>query len=256
MWDALLSKMLTARKRRIGPRQAEQMLSAPGSDATHPELSYLLAAAAAPPRSDELVGLAAAVAAYERAGLTTGEMAVPAPRRSWLTRSVAVKAAAGTAVLLLGGTALAAETGNLPNGAQQHAHDLFSGLGVPPPGSGTGATPTPGATPSGPPTPTPSPTPSPSNHGRTISPSSPAALGLCRAWEASQKNPTGKKMAAEAFRDLSRAAGGEKKIAEFCAPLLGSGPGEKGQGPPTAKPSDPGEGKGRGRPTSTPHKKG
>ncbi|MEH1123781.1 hypothetical protein [Micromonospora sp. CPCC 206061] len=244
--------MLTARKRRIGHREAEQMLSTPGSDPTHPELSYLLAAAAAPPRSDELVGLAAAVAAYERAGFATGETAVPAPRRSWLTRSVAVKAAAGTAVLLMGGTALAAETGNLPNGAQQQAHDLFSGLGVPPPGARASATPTPGGTPSARPTPA----PSPSNHGRTISPSSPAALGLCRAWEAGEKKPTGKKMAAEAFQDLLRAAGGEANIAKFCAPLLDAGPAENGQGPPSAKPSRPNEGKGRGRPTTTPHQKG
>ncbi|MCW6004727.1 hypothetical protein K1W54_09030 [Micromonospora sp. CPCC 205371] len=251
LWDALLSKMLTARKRRIGPREAEQMLSAQGSDAAHPELSYLLAAAAAPPRSHELVGLAAAVAAYERAGLTAGETAVPAPRRSWLTRSVAVKAAAGTAVLLFGGTALAAETGNLPDAAQRHAHDLFSGLGVPP-AERTSATPTPAGTPSALPTPA----PSPSNHGRTISPSSPAALGLCRAWEASEKNPTGKKMASEAFQDLSRAAGGAANIAEFCAPLLDTGPAENGQGPPSAKPSHPDEGKGRGRPTTTPHQKG
>jgi hypothetical protein len=228
------------------------MLSTPGSDPAHPELSYLLAAAAAPPSSDELVGLAAAVAAYERAGLTTGETAVRAPRRSWLTRSLAVKAAAGTAVLLMGGTALAAETGNLPNGAQQQAHDLFSGLGVPPPGVRVGATPAPGDTPSAPPTPA----PAPSNHGRTISPSSPAALGLCRAWEASQNNPTGKKMAAEAFLDLSRAAGGEANIADFCAPLLDAGPAGNGQGPPSAKPSHPNEGKGHGRPTTTPHQKG
>lgn len=248
-----MTKMFTARKRRIGPRDAERMLSAPGSDPAHPELSYLLAAAAAPPRPDELDGLAAAVAAYERAGLTAGEAALPAPRRSWLTRSIAVKAAAGTAVLLFGGTALAA-TGNLPNVAQQQAHDLFSGLGVPPPSSRASASPTPTA--AGSPSGTPTPAPVPSNNGRTISPSSPAALGLCRAWEAAEKNPTGKKMTAEAFLDLTRAAGSEANIAEYCAPLLDDGAAEEGQGPPTARPSNPGDDKGRGRPTTTPHQKG
>ncbi|MEJ3750110.1 hypothetical protein WEI85_43485 [Actinomycetes bacterium KLBMP 9797] len=252
--------MFTLRKRWIGPREAERLLTAGPDASTHPELGYLLGAAAAPPRPDEVVGLWAAVAAFEEAGRATGVRVVPASRH-WLARSVAVKAAAGVAVALIGGTALAAQTGNLPGGAQQRAHDLFSSLGVPPPGAGPAAT--------GPsvdaPTPSPMPTPTagPGNPGRTLSPSSPAVPELCRGWQANQQNPNNEPLAAEAFRELAAAAGGERRIAAFCAPLLADDPGrvvsppgptrDPGATPPT--PSRP-SGKGNDRPTPTPHRKG
>jgi hypothetical protein len=252
IWDALSGTMQTVLRRRIGRREAEQLLGRGRTGSEHAELSFLLAAAAAPPRPDELVGLPSAMAAFERAGDLDRPMARQI-RRSLLARSVAVKALAGAAALLVGGTAVAAETGSLPGGAQQQAHDLFSSLGVPAPGAGADP---PGATPT---LAEPSPTPSPSGVGRTLSPSSPAVLGLCRAWAANQTNK-GKAMAAEALQDLAAAAGGAERIGALCAPLLAND-----RGPATSTPTrDPGAappapsnpGKGHGRPTFTPHQKG
>lgn len=228
--DALSIAMRSFRARRIDPREVEQ-------------LSYLFAAATAPPRADELVGHEPALAAFEQAGRAS----TPAPvrRRRMLTRTVAVKAFAGTALVLVGGTALAAETGNLPGRAQQHAHDLFSALGVPAPAGN--------ASPAGvgPQTSRSTSTSAPARG--TLSPSSPAVPGLCRAWEATRKNPKGKSMTAEAFRDLAEAAGGERRIAAFCAPLLAD-PTESATPKAKPTPSHPGneKGKGKGRPTSTP----
>lgn len=239
IWGALLHKMRTARERRIGPREAERLLTAPGSDPAYPELSALLAAAAAAPREAELTGMEAALAAYQNAAFAT---AAPA-RRRWVVRSFAAKAVAGTAVLLLGGTALAAETGNLPAAAQRHAHDLLAPLGVPPPPPPTSRpTPSRPAAASTAPTVAPTPTPVPSNRGRTLAPTSPAVQGLCRAWQAHQKNPNGKAMTAEAFRDLARVAGGESKIAAFCAPLLSGGQ-NKASAEPTRSPKTKKSGK-------------
>jgi hypothetical protein len=249
--DALSGAMRAFRGNRLGPREVEQLVSPERAGSAYPELSYLLSAAAAPPRADELAGHEAALAAFERAGLSTPVRT--APRRRMLTRSIAVKAFAGAALMLLGGTALAAETGNLPGQAQQHAHDLFSALGVPAPVGN--------ASPAGvgPQTPRTSPAPTP-KAGRTLSPSSPAVPGLCRAWNAMQKNPKGKPMAAEAFRDLVSVAGGENRIQDFCEPFLAPPPAASptpSPPRPKATPSHPGNnGKGHGRPTSTPRPKG
>ncbi|WP_173079636.1 hypothetical protein [Phytohabitans rumicis] len=219
--------MRTSRKPRIGPREAERLLDAAPSGSAYPELSYLLAAATAPPRPHELAGLHAAVAAFEEAGRYPD---APARRRSRLLRPLGVKLAAGVAVLLVGGTALAAETGNLPT-------NPFTSGGAPPP-----ATSAPRVDRS---TTAPAPDPSPTNHGRTLAPTSPAVLGLCRAWEAIQKNPKAKPMAAEAFRDLAAAAGGADHIGAFCAPLLAQKPERTTGG-----------GKDHPKPSPTPHRKG
>lgn len=222
------------------------MVTADPTSTAHPELSRLLAAAAAPARPDELAGLSAAAAAFKEASRDTSVSVAPVTRRSLLVRPVAVKIAAGVAVVLLGGVALAAETGNLPSGTQQRAHELFSPLGVPSPDAGASASTSPTATrpPAG--ETTPSLVPSPGNNGRTLDPTSPAVLGLCRAWQARQKNPKDKPMTGEAFRDLAAVAGGEERIAAFCAPLLADDPGltaptaEPGAAQPT--PSHPGNG--------------
>jgi hypothetical protein len=256
LWDALSSAMGTSRIRRIGSREAEQLLAADPNGSAYPDLSHLLVAAAAPPRPEELVGLRAAVAAFEATG-QDGDLSVAvASRRPVFARSVAVKAAAGVAVVLFSGTALAAETGNLPGASQQHAHDLFSALGVPPPDADP--------TPTGPPTERTTPTPAPSsgNHGATPDATSAATLGLCRSWQARQKNPKNKPMKAESLRVLAAAAGGEEHIAAFCTALLADD--DKGKtatdDPSTAPttPSHPGNGKGHDKttPTPNPHKKG
>jgi hypothetical protein len=249
--------MGTSRIRRIGSREAEQLLTADSDASAYPELSHLLAAAAAPPQPDELVGLQSALAEFEAAGWEGRSRVAVASRRRVFARPIAVKAAAGVAVVLFGGTALAAETGNLPGGSQQHAHDLFSGLGVPPPGtvSASPSSPVKQATS----LPAPIPTPSTGSPSATPGPSSAATLGLCRSWETQQKNPQDKPMKAEALRALAEAAGGEKQIAAFCADLLAVDPGQTAtQRPGTVPPtrSHPGKGKGQSKPTPTPHKNG
>jgi hypothetical protein len=268
-WDALSSAMRTPRNRRIGSREAEQLLAAAPGGSTHPELSRLLGAAAAPPRPDELAGLRTAVAAFEAAGLDREPVGAVTSGRRIFARSLTVKVAAGAAVALLGGTALAAGTGNLPSGAQRHAHDAFAVLGVPPP-----ATPDPTSSPAGHVTPTGAPstgnrpeTAQPGASRTTASqpgppaPSLPAAaaFGLCRAWAARQKKPKGKPMNAGELRKLAAAAAGADHIAAFCAPLLaGDQDPAATTGPATGAvtPSHPGKGNGRVRTTPKPHKNG
>jgi len=271
LWDALSSIMGTPWVRRIGSREAEQLLGGDPTRSAYPELSDLLAAAAAPPRREELVGLRSAVAAFEAAGQDgfetaglpgfeapgqRGEVSVAVPgRRRAFARSIVLKAAAGVAVVLFGGTALAAEAGILPGGAQQHAHDVFSALGVPPPG-----TPAPSASfPVRPVTPT----SSPSFGSQAATPATPGAVapGLCRSWAAQQQNPKKKPLKAKALRDLADAAGGADRIAAFCAQLLGTGPGETAaSASATASPTatHPGNAKGHSKATATgkPHKNG
>jgi hypothetical protein len=258
LWDALSDAMGTSGIRRIGSREAEQLLTADSDASAYPGLSQLLAAATAPPRPDELTGLNPAVAAFEAAGRQDPPSLPAAGVRRVFARSVAVKAATGIAVVLFGGTALAAETGNLPGRSQQHAHDLFSALGVPPPSAGAiSAAPT---TPAAVPVPVPVPTPSSGARTATPGPTSPATVGLCRSWLARQKNPKNKPINGAALRKLAAAAGGEQHIAAFCTALLGDGPAPTAttQGPGTAAPtpSHPGNGKGHSKPTPNPHKKG
>jgi len=219
VWDALSHAMGTSRRHRIGSREAEQLLTADPHASAYPALSELLAAAAAPPRPDERVGLAAAVAAFEAAGQDARPSAAAVTRRRLFARSVAV----GAAIVLFGGTAVAAETGSLPGAA----HKLFSAVGVPPPE----ADPTPSTAVRHVPTATPVPVPTPSSSRR---PFLAEPRGLCRAWEARQKNPKKKPMPAESLRVLAAAAGGEERIGAFCA-----------------APHPPGKGKGHNKKKST-----
>jgi len=250
-WDALTNAMGTSRNRRIGSRAAEQLLGAGPGDSSYPELTDLFAAAAAPPRSDELLDLWMAVAAFERAG-QDGELPVPATRRRRILAGLVIKVVAAVAVVSFGGAALAAETGNLPSGAQQHAHDVFSALGVPPPSAAPAPT-----SPAGHAAPTGS--PSTGHPAPTPRPTTGAELGLCRSWQARQRNPKTKPMKAEALHALAAAAGGVEHIAVFCAPLLAGAKGPTATTDPTtvaATPSHPGNGKGHVRTTPTPHQNG
>jgi hypothetical protein len=255
--DALSHAMGTSRMRRIGSREAEQLLTADPGASAYPGLNRLLAAAAAPPRPDELTNLRAAVAAFEAAGRNDRPSVAAASVRRVFARSVAVKAVAGVAVVLFGGTALAAETGNLPGRTQQHAHNLFSAFGVPP-ASARATSATPSATPA---TPSATPSPTPSSGGRTAAPgvTSAATAGLCQSWVAWQKNPKNKPIKAEALQRLAAAAGGEEHIAAFCTALLGDGPAPtatQSSGTVAPTPSHPGNGNGHSKPTPTPHGKG
>lgn len=249
-WDALSHVMGMSRRRRIGSREAEQLLTADPEASARPALSELLAAAAAPPRPDELVGLRAAMAAFEAAGQPDRTRIMVVSRRGRFARPLAVKLAAGVAVLLFGGTALAAEAGRLPDSTQRQAHDLFSGLGVPAPGARS----TPAMPPVVPtatvPTPTPTPAPRPSTGDRSAVPvpAGAATRGLCRSWQARQQKPKQKPMKGEPLRRLAEAAGGEERIAAFCAALLTDDPGATATRSPAESsptPSPPGQEKGK-----------
>ncbi|GGQ79737.1 hypothetical protein GCM10010166_57310 [Couchioplanes caeruleus subsp. azureus] len=210
--------------------------------ADHRGLAALLDAAKAPASPRELAGERAAVAAFVAAYRDAETTSLPRGRRRVRiplpARTAAVKVAAGVAVLAGGGVALAAETGHLPAGAQQQAHRLFSAVGVP--------APAPETTSARPPSPT-SATPSPQTSARsapgpspTGGPASadPAVPGLCRAW-AAQRTPHGKAMSADSRRDLIAAAGGEDRVADFCATQPGA-PGTT-PAPGEAKPAHPGK---------------
>lgn len=205
-----------------------------------------------------------------------GPAAAPRSRGSVLARTATVKVLTGLALLLVGGTAVAAETNSLPAAAQHHAHKWFSRLGVPPP-----ETPAPTAGPA-PGTEVSSRRPSPSMGLNSASgppgPGSPApvnpdTVSLCRQWQAVDDKKQDR-MPADARRRLLVLAGGdEARIRGFCDPLLtpaattpaptppaspgttgpgngnGNGPGGgKGPGPSSGPSKDPGPGKDKNKP--------
>src|SRR2546423_640826 len=133
--DAWVSVMRTLRPRtprRLTARAAEQLLTGQPAGPDLRGLGRLLSAAAAPARPGELAGERAAVEGFRRAYRRPPERR-HRPIAVALRRTAVVKAATGAAVLFVGGTALAAGTGSLPDPAQQSAHDL---LGVPAPRPG------------------------------------------------------------------------------------------------------------------------
>jgi hypothetical protein len=200
-------------------------------------VAALLAAVSAPPDTEELTGQAAVVAVFAAAARSRPVgMRLLTPRRSRvLTKLLTAKvAAAALGVLMTGGVAAAA-TGNLPAPAQQAAHALLGGAGVPAPAEATATT---RAHPVG-----------PDAAGQ-------AAQGLCRAWSAGQGGQHGSKLDAPAFAALTKAAGGSDQIAAYCARVTASRPGGAGQGaPPGSLPAStaagPGHGQG-GPPSSLP----
>jgi hypothetical protein len=218
---ALTGAMRTRRTSRISLDQADRLVAGDQPGSQHRGLSDLLDAAKAPATAEELAGEQAAVAAFaaarERAAPPKGTDRVRVSRSA---RVAVVNAAAGLALLAIGGTAVAARTGNLPDGAQQHAHRLFSALGVPAPRTGptitTAPSPTPGRTahPTSSPAPTPAPTTGAPSRAATATDTVP--LGWCRAWQA---RPGGKALKGESRRRLIAAAGGEKNVDQYCASL-------------------------------------
>ena len=177
----------------------------PSSDARHAAdtsapLAHLLALAAAPSQPHELVGEEAAVAAFRRSD--------PAPargsgRRALLAKLLTVKVTAALAVTAVGGVAVAAATGALPE------VPVASGI-------------SPRATPPVAPPPPPATRPAPGRPTHTASPSTtpatPSLADLCRAAAADPDlrldNPI--------YAPLVAAAGGREKpkVRGFCAPLL------------------------------------
>jgi len=238
------------RNRRIGGREAEELLRGISTTADREELLRLLALAAAPPQPDELVGHEAALAAFRAAPLggPLQSQAEPAParsRRHWwrfASRALLVKLLAGLGVLLVGGAAVAAGTGSLPSGVQHGAHNLLSPLGVPVPdatGHASASRPAHDGR-------TPNPGPAPV----TASTSTPA--GLCQAWRATKDKP-GRGIDPSQRQALVKAAGGMDQVPAFCARLLGPeastspsptpAPTKTPKGHPSPKPSHPAKSK-------------
>ncbi|MFI6070980.1 hypothetical protein ACIA5C_05225 [Actinoplanes sp. NPDC051343] len=202
--------MRTRRTQRIDLDEADRLVTGDPPGPTQAGLGTLLEALRAPGTPGELSAEKAAVAAFR----THRKRAARAARRRTSTRAVLVPTLAALALLMFGGTALAARTGNLPDGAQQHAHHLFSALGVPAPRTG----------PTGHPTPVASAGPSPSR------PTGPAVveLGWCADWQ-----PGGTPLSGDNHRRLRTAAGGEQRIPDYCDRLRRSAP------PPSAGPPAP-----------------
>jgi hypothetical protein len=225
---AFLHAMRTRRTRRIGHAEADRLVAGDHPGPVHAPLKQLLDAACAPATADELSGEKAAVAAFTAHRRRAARAARRQPAR---TRTAIVAITTGLALLSATGAAVAARTGNLPQEAQQHAHRLFSALGVPAPRTGA-------------PSPAPSATPTPAPEV--------TALSWCDAWS----GPT--PLSSENRRKLLTAAGGEKGVDRYCAGLRrsasaatpgGSRPGPTAR-PSTAPPSPtPGE---SGEPTTPP----
>jgi len=250
--------MRTARARRIGRREAEELLSHGPVDPDRVALRHLLNQLDAPPSPQELAGRQAAVAAFTQAVRNpVPDPAAPARRRlGLLPRAALVKVVVGLGVLLFGSAALAAGTGNLPGPVQHGAHELFSPLGVPVPDvSGrakSGGSAPAGGSPG-------SALPSPGDPGGGTGP---VALGLCKAWAAGPKDGHGKPLDVEVSKALVQAAGGTDNIAAYCAKVLATGaptptpaaeplpnPEATKPGQPDGKPSHSPKGKGKPRPT-------
>jgi hypothetical protein len=224
-WHTLVRGLPASRARRIGAREAEQLLQGISTSADRSELLRLLALASAPPHPDELLG--------EEPALTAFRTARPDRRRArrvWrvVSRALAVKVLAGVGVLALGGVAVAAGTGNLPAQVQHGAHDLLSPLGVPVPDK-TGTTGNPRGSASH---------PAPGHGPSATAVSPPAAfdaVSACQDWRAAKKDKQGKGMDPVRLQALESAAGGTQRVEGYCAKLLGADP--AGSPSPTPQPS-------------------
>ena len=237
--DALKNAMRTRRTHRIGRTDADRLVSGNPPGPGHRGLGVLLDAAAAPPSVEELAGERAAVARFV-AAYRDAPPTRPPNRASRPARMVALKVAAAAAVLAAGGTAVAAETGNLPAGARQ----VLTGLGVPVPAGGPRPTAT-GTGRTGGSTHVPSPaTPAPSSRGAARDPAEVWALDLCRSWDAARTSPHGKAVPAETRHALADLAGGEKRITEYCDGVLHRAPSAS----PSVSAGDDGKEKGKDKP--------
>jgi hypothetical protein len=195
---AFKNAMRTRRTHRIDLDEADRLAAGdpPGAAAG---LGTLLGSLRAPGTRRELAAEKDTVAAFT----AHRKRAARAARRNHRTRigharrtparTLVVPLTTALALLLFGGTALAARTGNLPHGAQQHAHSLFSALGVPAPRTGPQH-----------PSPTPSASPAPTA----------IELGWCADWQ-----PGGPSLSSENHQKLTVAAGSEQRIPGYCDTL-------------------------------------
>jgi hypothetical protein len=192
---ALLNAMRTRRTRRIDLDEAGRLAAGDSSRSAHPGLGHLLDALRAPATPGELAAEKETVAAFKA---HRRRAAREARRSTTRTRTRAIV----NATIALGG--------NLPTAAQQHAHRLFSALGVPAPRTG----------PTKPSSPSPSPSPTP-----TI-----LQLGWCDGWSA---GPGGGTLSGDERRYLIAAAGREEDVAGYCERLRGAPSRTPGHAPPS-----------------------
>lgn len=207
------------------PRKEDAHLdSMMASDSPSPVVEPLLRALAADPRPHELGGFDEPLATYR----ATFPRSRPSPHKTWRpampSSMLGAKLGATIAGVAAGlsGVAVAAYTGSLTTGAQSTAHTTISA-----PAARLAATPRPTAT------------------GTPVGPdvTGPAAFGLCNAWTHHQAQG-GKAGDSVAFKNLATAAGGENKIAAFCAKVPHPGNAAHPTGKPTNHPT--------GKPTNHP----
>lgn len=191
-------------------------------------LHALLSDAAAPARSDELVGMSQAVTWF--AAETPRRSRMPAFLAALVATKTALAATAATAAV--GAVTLAGATGTLPDPAQEVAHSAF---GAPTADKAEKAdkiekadeVETLEATPSASP--------------------SPNLVGLCRAYTSGVKDSSGKALENPAFTVLVTAAGGAEGVDAFCVTTLAAAPG-KPTDTPSGKPADAGQPAETGKP--------
>jgi hypothetical protein len=182
-------------------------------------LGRLLAAAAAPGSPRDLLGEDAAAATFRSAAAMPAPPAIRDRRPRRVTIALAAQAACALLVVL-GGVALAAGTGVLPNPLV----DVSTSLPVPPSAAPSSTVPTAGPS---------SPAPASTEQLPPEQPVPASLPGLCRAYQA--HGGDGESMSSEAFAALVAAAGGADRVDEFCASILADESGESGDehGPPT-----------------------
>ena len=227
------------------PRRRDAHLdSLMASDGPSSTVAPFLRALAADPRPHELGGFEEPLASYRAAFRRSRPPAPKMWRPSMLSSLLGAKLGATIAGLAvgLGGTAVVAYSGALPNGAQNIAHTTIGAPAAP------AATSHPNAT--GKPT-----------TGKPVGPDAkgPAAYGLCNAWSHHQTNGAsthGKANRSVAFKNLATAAGGENKIAAYCAKIPHPGktshPTRKPTGKPTKHPTGKPTKQATGKPTKHP----
>jgi hypothetical protein len=204
----------TANRLRIRRRDLARLSDGGNLGPEGADLDRLVAAATTSAHPRELAGerpaLAAFVAAHDPAALTNHRRPrVPIP--SLVAKSIAVKIGVGAAALSLGGVAYAAHEGSLPDPAQAAAHNVFGSVGVP--AANEAAT------------------------GQGPDATGPAAVGLCRAFTAGEKDAHGEALDSTAFQALATAAGGEDQIEAYCEQVLADAESHPPAATPPAVPS-------------------
>lgn len=204
--------------RRLDRRAAERLLG--GARADVPDaLAGLLAAAAAPPRDDELAGEQAAATAFR---LPADHGTLPRPRSSWMIRPALATsrpmrmAVAVTAICVASGVAAVAATGHLAmpgGGSPVPASSPTSASATNNPTTTIGPTSVRGV---------PATERGATERGATQTDGGPAPslTGLCHAYLAGAGAEHGKAVQNPAFTALVTAAGGSSHVDAFCTGLL------------------------------------